>query len=434
MDVSLAAEAGEASLLVWGSSKLVNLAKQPVKIRWDAEFRPDSAKSVTRQDQPGQPPSTRLIDDEGRSAVITGAVDPATTEGRLVISATLNDAGSQGGPASTGTLTGTVIDHKSRPVADAHVTIFYQFRDWGSMSDRDEHRVRTDTHGKYTIPSVPRKSYEGDLTRLSVVVYKAGFVGVDSPVMGFWPGDKGIQVMAPLRLEPGIPLGGTVVDPDGRPVAGAEIRVMGCWATGAQTYRSSADGRFLIPHVNKGVVPISINCGPLSANGKYVIDGSDELTIQIRPRPDFKAVAAARSKPALPLKIGQPAAPWNVTGWTDGKARTLADFRGKVVALEFWGIWCSPCVNSLSFVQLGAPAVLGPRRGFLVDPHSWGHSGKYPQALCAQKGLSGVDRRRRSGGRDRRRYDRQRVRHPRLSDFRAHRSSRKNCVPIRRLG
>jgi RNA polymerase sigma factor (sigma-70 family) len=352
-DVTLPSEAGEASLLLWGSTRLVNLPKQQVKIRWDAGFRPEAVKSITRHDQPDQSPSSRLADNEGRLAVITGAVEPTTTADRLMISASITDVDSPAGrgPASTGTLTGTVIDHAGRPVAEAHVTIFYQFRDWGSMSDRKEHWVRTDRQGKYTIPSVPRKSYEGDLTRLSVVVYKAGFVGADSPVMGFWPGDKGIQVMASLRLEPGIPLKGNVVDPDRRPVAGAEIRVMGCWATGAQTYRSGADGRFLIPHVKKGVVPISINCGPLSANGKYVVDRSDELTIQIRPRSDLKAIAAARSKPVLPLKTGQPAALWNVTGWTDGEARTLADFRGKVVALEFWGIWCSPCVNSLSFVD-----------------------------------------------------------------------------------
>jgi RNA polymerase sigma factor (sigma-70 family) len=350
-DLTLPGEAGEASLLLWGSTKLVNLPKQSVKVRWDAGFRPDAVQSITRHDQPGQPPSSRLTDDQGRTAVINGAIELTTTSGRLVMTASLADAESKVRPASTGTLTGTVIDHKSRPVADAQVIIFYQFRDWGSMSDREEHWVRTDTQGKYTIPSVPRKSYEGDPTRLSVVVYKAGFVGVDSPVLRFWPGDKGVHVIAPLRLEPGIPFKGTVVDPDRQPVVGAEIRVMDCWATGAQTYRSGADGRFLIPHVNKGVIPISINWGPLSANGKYVVDGNDELTIQLRPRPDFKAIAAARSKPVQALKTGQPAAPWNVTGWTDGESRTLADFRGKVVALEFWGIWCGPCVNSLSFVD-----------------------------------------------------------------------------------
>ncbi len=350
-EVTLPSEAGEASLLLWGSTKLVNFRKQSVTVRWDTNFRPAAVKSITRHDQPGQAPSFRLTDEGGRSAVVTGAVEPTTTAGRLVINASLAEADVRDNPGSTGTLTGTVNDQQGRPVADAHVTIFYQFRQWGSMSDRDEHWVRTDVNGKYTIPSVPRKSYEGDLTKLSVVVYKPGFVGVDSPVLGFWPGDKGVHVVGPLRLEPGVALAGTVVDPDSQPLEGVEIRAMGCWAMGAQTYRSGPDGRFVIPHVNKGVVPISFNLGALAAGGKYVVDGTDELRVQLRPRPDASGAAANPSPPPKPLKPGQPAPPWHVTGWTDGKARALDDFRGKLVVLEFWGIWCSPCVNSLGRVE-----------------------------------------------------------------------------------
>jgi thiol-disulfide isomerase/thioredoxin len=36
-----------------------------------------------------------------------------------------------------------------------------------------------------------------------------------------------------------------------------------------------------------------------------------------------------------------------VVGWTDGKSRSLADSRGKVVFLDFWGIWCSACLNEM---------------------------------------------------------------------------------------
>lgn len=47
---------------------------------------------------------------------------------------------------------------------------------------------------------------------------------------------------------------------------------------------------------------------------------------------------------------GQPAPPFSLKT-LDGKAVSLADFRGQVVLLDFWGTFCPPCVKALPELQ-----------------------------------------------------------------------------------
>jgi thiol-disulfide isomerase/thioredoxin len=52
-----------------------------------------------------------------------------------------------------------------------------------------------------------------------------------------------------------------------------------------------------------------------------------------------------------PIKKNEEAPPWGISEWTDGKEHVLADFRGQVVVIEFWGVWCGPCVNSIPVMK-----------------------------------------------------------------------------------
>ncbi len=63
------------------------------------------------------------------------------------------------------------------------------------------------------------------------------------------------------------------------------------------------------------------------------------------------SVSATAADPSRFVPWARPATPALALKDLDGRTHTLADYRGKVVLLNFWATWCEPCRDEMPSIR-----------------------------------------------------------------------------------
>ncbi len=99
-------------------------------------------------------------------------------------------------------------------------------------------------------------------------------------------------------------------------------------------------------------------------------------------------VAAQQPNPVMPLHIGDSVPDITLSNLLYYKTATakLADFKGKVILLDFWATWCSNCINGLPHMDSLQRQFGGHLQVFLINCKKTGDDPDKINALFKRTG------------------------------------------------
>lgn len=99
----------------------------------------------------------------------------------------------------------------------------------------------------------------------------------------------------------------------------------------------------------------------------------------------FLAVLFLTGMAAKPPLVGGPAPDFKLER-LNGSATKMSDYRGKVVLLNFWATWCTPCKKEMPEIQAAYEALKG--QGFEVLALNFGEESEKAEKLVKEMGLT----------------------------------------------
>lgn len=147
-------------------------------------------------------------------------------------------------------MTGRVVDSNGQGIADARIRVMFRASNWGSTMDRPEQFPVTNDRGEYVIPVLPAAS------RFALTAMAQGYGECDLDVETNEPNEGQVSVEDMVLPIADQMISGQVVDLNGEPVPGLQLR---CYGDGQPDSQAATDveGDFVFEGLCQGIVTIN---------------------------------------------------------------------------------------------------------------------------------------------------------------------------------
>ncbi len=307
---------------------------------------------------------TVLTDTDGRKATI-GKAKVTLADGRPLLTFRLGRTT----PDEKQAIAGRIVDSQDKPLAGVRVGVVLGIRGGGG-GDTGVFDM-TDDDGRFQLSvGVPKSKQK---RTFSLVITGDGYAGFDSPTVDLPTKLSEVIDVGEFTLGPGSMLPLRVVDENDQPLAGAVVEPRGTYAQRRQATRTDAQGRAMLKNLPTGVINVYAHYGSLSRrrSSSSTAGCSSRRSSCKKPlgyRQPKRIRCPRRRRSVLPRPS------FRSSAGPMASERKLSDYRGKVVVLDFWGVWCSACLNGLPARQQVEARYAGRDDVVFLGIHSAGTS------------------------------------------------------------